>query len=193
MSSNEASPTTNESIPAHLRRKHPCVLCQQRKVKCDRNEPCQVSQVFSNLPHLSLSGPGSWELSNSIRMQYIPVTQTPRPGVSQSFHHESWLTRNSLKQNCTKARVQCISPLTLPPKKRKRRFPEAELLAKIRRYEEALKGYGADIDAINGDGVSSQGRTTLAAKQAETESNVMPRAEVVAQPARSLSIRRSLK
>lgn len=46
MSSNEASPPTNanESIPPHLRRKHPCVLCQQRKVKCDRNEPCQVCQ-----------------------------------------------------------------------------------------------------------------------------------------------------
>lgn len=44
MSSNEVSPspTTNGSIPPQLRRKHPCVLCQQRKVKCDRNEPCQV-------------------------------------------------------------------------------------------------------------------------------------------------------
>lgn len=39
--------------------------------------------------------------------------------------------------------------MTLPPKKRKRRFPEAELLARIRRYEDALKGYGADIDAIS--------------------------------------------
>ncbi|KAE8441227.1 hypothetical protein EG329_005591 [Mollisiaceae sp. DMI_Dod_QoI] len=140
MSSSPTFPTTNGSIPPQLRRKHPCVLCQQRKVKCDRNEPCQ---------------------------------------------------------NCTKARVECISPLTLPPKKRKRRFPEAELLARIRRYEEALKSYGADIDAINGEGgrsgMSNQGRTTLAAKQAETESNVMPRAEVVAQPVRSLSIRRSLK
>ncbi|KUJ13101.1 uncharacterized protein LY89DRAFT_673198 [Mollisia scopiformis] len=142
MSSNEAlSPaTTNGSIPSQLRRKHPCVLCQQRKVKCDRNEPCQ---------------------------------------------------------NCTKARVECISPLTLPPKKRKRRFPEAELLARIRRYEDALKGYGADLDAINGEGgrtsLSYQGQSTLAAKQAETESNVMPRSEVVAQPTRSLSIRRSLR
>lgn len=70
-------------------------------------------------------------------------------------------------------------------------------MARIRRYEDALKSYGADIDAINGEGTSNgaghRGPTTLAAKQAETESNVMPRAEVVAQPIRSLSIRRSLK
>lgn len=56
-----------------------------------------------------------------------------------------------------------------------------------------MKNYGADIDAINGEGVSHPGRTTLAAKQAETDSNVMPRIEVVSQPARTLSIRRSLK
>lgn len=81
---------------SHNRRKHPCVLCQQRKVKCDRNEPCN---------------------------------------------------------NCTRARVECISPSTLPPKRRKKRFPEAELLARLRKYEDHLRGYGADIDAINGGGI----------------------------------------
>lgn len=77
-------------------RKHPCVLCQQRKVKCDRNFPCA---------------------------------------------------------NCSKARVECISTASLPPRKRKKRFSEAELLARLRRYEEHLKGYGADLRAIN-DGMA---------------------------------------
>jgi hypothetical protein len=36
-----------------------------------------------------------------------------------------------------------------PPKRRKKRFPEAELLARIRRYEAHLRHYGADLDAIN--------------------------------------------
>jgi hypothetical protein len=36
-----------------------------------------------------------------------------------------------------------------PPKRRKKRFPEAELLARIKRYEAHLRGYGADLDAIN--------------------------------------------
>lgn len=90
--------TTRGGSPdaSYNRRKHPCVLCQQRKVKCDRTEPCA---------------------------------------------------------NCTKARVECISPSTLPPKRRKKRFPEAELLARLRRYEDHLRAYGADIDAINSGGV----------------------------------------
>lgn len=37
----------------------------------------------------------------------------------------------------------------MPPKKRKKRFPEAELLARLRKYEAHLRNYGADIDAIN--------------------------------------------
>lgn len=61
------------------------VLCQQRKVKCDRNEPCA---------------------------------------------------------NCVKSRIECVSPSTLPPKKRKKRFPEAELLARLRRYEDHLRVSG---------------------------------------------------
>ncbi|TVY18754.1 Transcription factor vrtR1 [Lachnellula arida] len=83
------SPSRNDT---QSRKKHPCVLCQQRKVKCDRNDPCQ---------------------------------------------------------NCTKARIECIPASALPPRRRKKRFPEAELLARLRKYEEHLKAYGADIDAIN--------------------------------------------
>ncbi|TVY42711.1 Aurofusarin cluster transcription factor [Lachnellula occidentalis] len=83
------SPSGNDT---QNRKKHPCVLCQQRKVKCDRNDPCQ---------------------------------------------------------NCTKARIECIPASALPPRRRKKRFPEAELLARLKKYEEHLKAYGADIDAIN--------------------------------------------
>ena len=39
--------------------------------------------------------------------------------------------------------------MTSLPRPRKKRFPEAELLARIKRYEAALKSYGADIDSIN--------------------------------------------
>lgn len=68
------------------------VLCQQRKVKCDRNDPCA---------------------------------------------------------NCTKARIECVSASNVPPKRRKKRFPEAELLARLRKYEAHLRNYGADVEAIN--------------------------------------------
>jgi hypothetical protein len=58
-----------------------CVLCQQRKVKCDRKFPCA---------------------------------------------------------NCIRFRVQCV-PATLAPRQRKRRFPERELLMRIRKYEVLLR------------------------------------------------------
>ena len=58
-----------------------CVLCQQRKVKCDRKLPCT---------------------------------------------------------HCVRACVQCV-PATLAPRQRRRRFPERELLERLRRYEGLLR------------------------------------------------------
>jgi hypothetical protein len=95
----DVSPPLATDLPdgsgSQSRKKHPCVLCQQRKVKCDRSDPCG---------------------------------------------------------NCVKACVECVSPTTLPPRRRKKRFPEAELLARLRKYEDHLRRYGADIDAINREG-----------------------------------------
>ncbi|TAQ90796.1 hypothetical protein B7494_g869 [Chlorociboria aeruginascens] len=85
---------TANGSPAAGHRKRSCVRCQQRKVKCDRSEPCL---------------------------------------------------------NCIKARVECISASTLSPRTRKKRFPEAELLSRLKKYERHLRAYGADIDAINSE------------------------------------------
>ncbi|KIW72514.1 hypothetical protein PV04_00699 [Phialophora macrospora] len=57
-----------------------CVLCSQRKVKCDRQFPCS---------------------------------------------------------NCVRFRAQCV-PATLTPRQRRRRFPERELLDRLRKYEDLL-------------------------------------------------------
>ncbi len=136
--SNSPPNPTSSSID-HIRRKHPCVLCQHRKVKCDRNDPCS---------------------------------------------------------NCTKARVQCISPTVLPAKKRKKRFPEAELLARLRRYENHLRAYGADIDAINNETAPlPTSGTPVPCAQIQDH----PQPENLQYPpgidavVRSLAIRRSLK
>lgn len=90
--------------------------------------------------------------------------------------------------NCRKAHAECISPSTLP-RKRKRRFPEAELLARIRRYEHHLKLYGADIDAINAE--------TSAPSQVVSPNQNIPISPDCAAPNanfhHALSIRRSLK
>ena len=49
---------------------------------------------------------------------------------------------------CVTHRVPCVPTTLAAPRPRKRRFPEAELLARLRRYEAALKSYGADIESI---------------------------------------------
>lgn len=68
-----------------------CVLCQQRKTKCDRKFPCAT---------------------------------------------------------CIKARVQCV-PATLTPRRRKRRFPERELLERLRTYEDLLRQNNIAFDPLH--------------------------------------------
>ncbi|CZT08710.1 uncharacterized protein RAG0_13724 [Rhynchosporium agropyri] len=58
----------------------------------------------------------------------------------------------------------------LPQKKRKKRFAEAELLAKLRRYEDHLNAYGADIDAINSGGIVSLPGTSNSKRTTEGSS-----------------------
>lgn len=70
-------PSTRASKPQRVLS---CVLCAQRKVKCDRKSPCS---------------------------------------------------------NCTRIRAQCVSAATIP-RQRRRRFPERELLERLRYYERLL-------------------------------------------------------
>jgi Fungal Zn(2)-Cys(6) binuclear cluster domain len=109
------------------------ILCQQRKVKCDREYPCS---------------------------------------------------------NCRKARAECISSSTQPPKRRKKRFPEAELLARIRRYEAHLKNYGADLDAINREEAPPP---LITPKEEMVTSPPSTTIEQLEDGYRSLSVRQSLK
>lgn len=52
---------------------------------------------------------------------------------------------------CVKHQAPCIPASTGASHPRKKRFPEAELLRRLRKYEAALTAYGADIDAILND------------------------------------------
>jgi hypothetical protein len=128
-------PTPDRPEESQNRKRHPCVLCQQRKVKCDRSDPCA---------------------------------------------------------NCVKARVECVSPTTLPPRRRKKRFPEAELLARLRKYEDHLRSYGADIDAINAEGPNA-GLQSASTTTPTIKISTSPLDGATPEPIKSLSIRRSLK
>ncbi|EMD86139.1 hypothetical protein COCC4DRAFT_162180 [Bipolaris maydis ATCC 48331] len=68
-----------------------CILCAQRKVKCDRRSPCS---------------------------------------------------------NCIKAGVQCVSAATIP-RQRRRRFPERELLERLRHYERLLTEHNIPFEPLH--------------------------------------------
>lgn len=76
-----------------------CVLCQERKIKCDRNSPCN---------------------------------------------------------QCAKAKVQCV-PASLAPRQRRRRFPERELLERIRRYEGLLQQNNIDFEPLHVSSANAKG------------------------------------
>lgn len=79
--------------PAKPQRTFACVLCQQRKVKCDRRFPCA---------------------------------------------------------NCTKAGSQCVSA-ALVPRQRRRRFPERDLLNRLRHYEDLLRRHKIPFESMHPD------------------------------------------
>lgn len=67
-----------------------CVLCQQRKVKCDRKFPCS---------------------------------------------------------NCTKHNVKCVPATKTRP--RRRRFPERELLDRLRKYEDLMRQHNVRFEPLH--------------------------------------------
>jgi hypothetical protein len=78
-------------VPGKPSRVLACLLCQQRKVKCDRKLPCG---------------------------------------------------------NCIKSRVRCV-PAIQVPRKRKRRFPERELLDRLRNYEDLLRENSIEFEPLH--------------------------------------------
>ena len=79
--------------PSKSQRVLACLLCQQRKVKCDRKFPCA---------------------------------------------------------NCIKSRAQCV-PAAQVPRRRRRRFPERELLERLRKYEELLRQNNIKFEPLHKD------------------------------------------
>ena len=71
-----------------------CVLCQQRKVRCDKNKPCA---------------------------------------------------------NCVKARVECRIIPPMPPRRRKKRLQEKDLVERLKKYEALLTENGVKFEAIGPD------------------------------------------
>ncbi len=77
-----------------LTRGHSCVLCQQRKVRCDKQKPCA---------------------------------------------------------NCVKAQVECRVVPPQPPRRRKKKPHERDLIERLRKYESLLSQHGVNFDPIAQD------------------------------------------
>ncbi|KAJ9149031.1 C6 zinc finger domain-containing protein [Pleurostoma richardsiae] len=77
-----------------LTRGHSCVLCQQRKVRCDKNKPCA---------------------------------------------------------NCVKAQVECKVVPPQPPRRRKKKPHERELVERLKKYESLLAQHGVNFEPIGYD------------------------------------------
>ncbi len=84
--------------PSKPQRVLACLLCQQRKVKCDRKFPCAT---------------------------------------------------------CTMSRAQCV-PATQVSRRRKRRFPEWELLDRIRKYEDMLRQNNIRFEPLHKDSAGGE-------------------------------------
>ena len=93
-------PPSPQRIPASepavmkLTRGHSCVLCQQRKVRCDKQKPCA---------------------------------------------------------NCVKAQVECRVVPPHPPRRRKKKPHERDLIEKLRKYESLLSQHGVSFEPIAHD------------------------------------------
>jgi len=92
-----APPPTEQAV-MKLTRGHSCVLCQQRKVRCDKLKPCA---------------------------------------------------------NCKKAQVECRVVPPQPPRRRKKKPHERDLIERIRRYEALLSQAGVNFDPIAHELVAS--------------------------------------
>ncbi|KAI1324142.1 hypothetical protein F5Y16DRAFT_313011 [Xylariaceae sp. FL0255] len=88
------TPPDPDSSIVKVTRGHSCVLCQQRKVRCDKKKPCS---------------------------------------------------------NCVKAGVDCRVVPPQPPRRRKKRIPERDLVERLRKYETLLSQNGIEFESLGPD------------------------------------------
>ncbi|KAI3328967.1 hypothetical protein HD806DRAFT_530373 [Xylariaceae sp. AK1471] len=88
------TPPDPDSSIVKVTRGHSCVLCQQRKVRCDKKKPCS---------------------------------------------------------NCVKAGQNCLVVPPQPPRRRKKRIPERDLVDRLRKYEALMSQHGIEFESLGPD------------------------------------------
>lgn len=90
----QSQPISDTTAAMKVTRGHSCILCQQRKVRCDKSKPCS---------------------------------------------------------NCVKAGVECRVVPPQPPRRRKKRVPERDLVDRLRKYEAMLTQHGIEFEGLGPD------------------------------------------
>ncbi|KAK8090564.1 Aurofusarin cluster transcription factor aurR2 [Apiospora phragmitis] len=90
----QSQPISDMTAAMKVTRGHSCILCQQRKVRCDKSKPCS---------------------------------------------------------NCVKAGVECRVVPPQPPRRRKKRVPERDLVDRLRKYEAMLTQHGIEFEGLGPD------------------------------------------
>ena len=76
--------------------------------------------------------------------------------------------------NCTRGGTPCV-PATLVPRQRRRRFPERELLARIRHYETLLRQHNVPFDPLHPPATNTATETTGDSSPVDTATPDTPR------------------
>lgn len=87
--------------------------------------------------------------------------------------------RQSPCSNCVKANARCVQA-TLHSRPRRRRFPERELLDRLRRYEGLLRGHGIGFEALHPEAEESSHPTVGSQDAADTSAEGRDTATMIA-------------
>lgn len=101
------------------------------------------------------------------------LTGTPKTANARTGHVLACLTcqkrkvkcdRNFPCANCVRHQAECEPALT--PRRRRRRFPERDLLNRIRRYEDILRHHQIPFEALHPDHAAGSSSSLTAAQNA---------------------------
>ena len=126
----EAPPQTAQG--AKPQRVLACLMCQQRKIKCNRNFPCS---------------------------------------------------------NCIKSQTECI-PAALVQRRRRRRFPERELLDRLRKYEDLLRQNKIPFEPLHKESTKEKGLPTGDSVDASDDEHPEPRSREASTPSSTVKSER---
>ena len=89
-------------------------------------------------------------LMPTTQSQYLQLIETSEKHTLTITAFQIKCDRRFPCANCIKAGAQCV-PAALVPRQRRRRFPERELLDRLRHYESLLREHNVSFEPLHGN------------------------------------------